>query len=273
VLEVPGGGVPEAAAAVRDGVGGRPLVALGGGRVVDAAKAIAGADGVRVAAVATTLSGAELTPFHRMPVGVDTFSFVRPSVVIADPALMASQPMPELAASAMNALAHAVEALYTPLANPVAEMAALRSATLIAQGLDVKGPDRPALALGALLAGYAVGQTGFAVHHAVCQTIVRVCGTPHSQTNAVMLPHFVAFMEPRAPDAIRQLGEAVGGRPAERVAGLARQSEVTRLGELGVTDADLPRIIEAVAQRGDIAANTPAAPSAEELRAVVARAI
>ena len=34
----------------------------------------------------------------------------------------------------MNALAHAMEALYTPIANPVAELAALRAATLIAAG-------------------------------------------------------------------------------------------------------------------------------------------
>jgi maleylacetate reductase len=193
--------------------------------------------------------------------------------VIADPGLMASQPMPELAASAMNALAHAVEALYTPLANPVAEMAALRAAELIAEGLDVKGPVRPALAQGALLAGYAVGQTGFAVHHAVCQTIVRVCGTPHSQTNSVMLRHFVRFMEPRAPHAIQQLGEALGGHARERVAGLSSQSGVTRLSELGVTEADLPRIMQGVAQRGDIAANTPGAPTEEELRAAIERAI
>ena len=74
---------------------------------------------------------------------------MRPALVIADPALMASQPMPDLAASAMNALAHAIEALYTPLANPVAEMAALRAAELIAEGLEPEEPDRTALALGA----------------------------------------------------------------------------------------------------------------------------
>ena len=53
---------------------------------------------------------------------------MRPALVVADPGLMASQPGPSLAASAMNALAHALEALYTPMANPVAEMAALRAA-------------------------------------------------------------------------------------------------------------------------------------------------
>jgi alcohol dehydrogenase class IV len=269
VLDVPAGGVPEAAAAVRGGVEGRPIVALGGGRVVDAAKAIAGADHLSVAAMPTTLSGAELTPFHRMPAGVTEFRLVRPSLVIADPALMASQPLPDLAASAMNALAHAVEALYTPLANPVAEMAALRAAEMIAEGLEPEAPDRTALALGAVLAGYAVGQTGFAVHHAVCQTIVRVCGTPHSQTNSVMLPHFVSFMEPRAPREIGLLGHALGRDVAE----LAARAGVTNLGELGVVEADLPRIMDGVAQRGDIAANTPGAPSDNEIRAVIERAL
>jgi maleylacetate reductase len=269
VLDVPAGGVPEAAAAVRDGVGGRPVVALGGGRVVDSAKAIGGADGLAVAAVPTTLSGAELTPFHRMPAGATEFRLVRPALVIADPALMASQPMPDLAASAMNALAHAVEALYTPLANPVAEMAALRAAELIAAGLESEDPGRTALALGAVLAGYAVGSTGFAVHHAVCQTIVRVAGTPHAQTNSVMLPHFVRFMEPRAPRKIGLLREALG----RDVSALAARAGVSRLGELGVTEADLPRIMDGVAQRGDIAANTPGAPSDDEVREVLERAL
>lgn len=57
VLHVPAGPVPEAAAAIRDGIEGRPLVALGGGRVVDAAKAIAATDGLSVAAIPTTLAG------------------------------------------------------------------------------------------------------------------------------------------------------------------------------------------------------------------------
>ena len=135
VIAVPSGPVAQASAAARSSVGGRPVVALGGGRVIDSAKAIGAADGVPVAAVPTTLSGAELTGFHRLPEGVEGRRLVRPSLVIADPGLMASAQMPLLAATALNALAHAVEALYTPLANPVASMAALRGANLIASGL------------------------------------------------------------------------------------------------------------------------------------------
>lgn len=246
VLEVPVGSVPDAAAAVRGKVLRRPLVALGGGRVIDAAKAIAAADGLLCAAIPTTLSGAEVTPFHRLPTGVEGASLVRPSLVIGTPELMASQPMPQLAATAMNALGHAVEALYARFANPVAEGTALRSAALVAEALGEDLPRREALALGGLLAGWAVGSTGFAVHHVVSQTIVRVAGTPHAETNAVMLPHVVALMADRAPAEIGQLAEALDadhpGAAADRIAALGRRAGVTRLSQLSVTEDLLGRI-------------------------------
>src|SRR5688572_7947734 len=66
---VPSGPVPETAAAVLDGagddVGSAKLVAFGGGRVIDSAKAIAAVRGGEVAAIPTTLSGAEMTAIHR----------------------------------------------------------------------------------------------------------------------------------------------------------------------------------------------------------------
>ena len=277
VAHVPDGPVPDAAAAVRERVNDRALVALGGGRVIDAAKAIAGADGLRCAAIPTTLSGAEMTPFHRMPAEVDEYRLVRPALVLAAPGLMASQPMPQLAASAMNALAHAVEALYTPRSNPVARMSALRAAELIAAGLADDEPDQPSLALGGLLAGYASGQAGFAIHHAVCQTIVRLCGSPHAQTNAIMLPHFVRIMELRAREQIEQLGVALGtdhrrGAAAEAVERLARRAEAGRLSYYGVDSEALKEIVAAVSSRPELQ-NTPNPPSEGELLGVLERAL
>ena len=186
---------------------------------------------------------------------------MRPQLVLAAPGLMASQSMPDLAASAMNALAHAVEALYTPMSNPVAEMAALRAAELIAEGFAEDVPVRPPLALGALLAGYASGVAGFAIHHAVCQTIVRMCGTPHAQTNAIMLPHFVRIMELRAREEIERLGAALGtdnrrGAAAEAVELLARRAEAGRLSYYGVDREALPAIAAEV-QRASGAAEHP----------------
>jgi maleylacetate reductase len=240
------------------------LLALGGGRVIDTAKAIAGAVGGRCGAIPTTLSGAEMTPFHRTPAGVEGASLVRPALVLADPELMASAPPGQLAASAMNALAHAMEALYTPFANPVASMAALRGAALLA------GPeqDREALALGALLAGYASGSTGIAVHHALCQTVVRTAGTPHAETNAVMLPHSARLMEGRAPEAVRAFREAVGA-PLED---LTARSGHTRLGTLGVDARQLSEMADAVAQHPYLA-NTPAPPGRDELLATLRAAL
>jgi maleylacetate reductase len=244
-------------------------VALGGGRVIDTAKAIGGVTGLPVAAIPTTLSGAELTPFHRTPAGVEGAHMVRPSLVVADPLLMASQPATELAASAMNALAHGMEALYTPLANPIAERAALRGAELIAN-------DDPAL--GALLCGWASGMTGFAVHHATCQLLVRTAGSPHAQTNAVMLPHFAGMMAGRAPGVMGELAGALGdpdGDPeaaAGRAAKLSARSGHTRLSTLGVEERHLPPVAAAVMQHPALG-NTPDAPDEEELLALLRDAL
>ena len=266
VAHVPSGPVPEAAASVREDVRGVPLVALGGGRVIDAAKAIAGADGGTVAAVPTTLSGAPMTQFHRMPAGVDQFNLVRPSLVVAEPALMASQPMPDLAASAMNALAHAVESLYGRMRSPVTSMAARRAIELFESGLGEPEPRRADLALASILAGYAVGCAGFAVHHAICQTTVRVLRTPHAQTNAVMLPHSAAFVAQRDPGALQGVDPATLAR-------LAARAGVTTLGELGVAEDQLDQVVEAVLLHPAIG-NTPGGPpTSKELRRLLATAL
>jgi maleylacetate reductase len=264
VVHVPPGRVDEVSAALLAEHSFSPdplLVAHGGGRVIDTAKAIAGAIGGRCAATPTTLSGAEMTGFHRTPAGVEGARLVRPALVLADPDLMASAPMPGLAASAMNALAHALEALYTPLANPVTTMAALRAAALLASGISADPPDRSDLALGAILAGYASGSTGIAVHHAVCQTLVRETGTPHAETNAVMLPHSAAFMTPRAPAALADFTAALGDHS---LIALAALSGHTRLASLGVTEQQLPGVARTVTAH-PLIANTPQPPSTAEL--------
>jgi maleylacetate reductase len=261
VIHVPAGLVDELSAELLPQAGDAPLVALGGGRVIDTAKAIGGVTGVRVAAIPTTLSGAELTPFHRLPSGVDGARMVRPSLVVADPDLMASQEGPELWASAMNALAHGMEALYTPMANPVAERAALRGAEEIAA---------EELALGAFLCGWASGVAGFAVHHATCQLLVRIAGSPHAQTNAVMLPHFAGMMAGRVPGVMGELAHALGDPDADasaaagRAAKLSSRSGHTRLATLGVEEEHLPRVAAAVMEHPALH-NTPEPPDEAEL--------
>jgi maleylacetate reductase len=265
-VDVPSGKVDEISAQLLDTHNFDPdvlLVARGGGRVIDTTKAIAGAIGARCAAIPTTLSGAEMTGFHRTPAGVEGARLVRPALVVADPKLMASAPPAQLAASAMNALAHAMEALYTPLANPVTSMAALRAAELLSGDLG----DRSEVALGALLAGYASGSTGIAVHHAVCQMIVRLAGTPHAETNAVMLPHSARMMAERVK--LDQFFEAL--QPAT-LSELAARCGHTRLSSLGVSEQQLPRVVEEVAVHPYLA-NTPDPPGPDELLALLRGAL
>lgn len=279
VLHAPAGPVPDSAATVRSGVEGRGVVAFGGGRVVDVAKAVAGADGLTCAAIPTTLAGSPMTPFHRMPKGAAGGRLVRPSLVAWDPELHATLPRGQLVATALNALAHAFESLYTALANPVAELAALRAAELLGRELPREEPDLEAVGLGALLGGYAVGATGFAVHHALCQTTVRTAGLPHAETNAVVLPHSVAFMAGRAPGPVGRFAKALGdpnGDPGEafaRVARLTAETGVGGLADLGLDHDAIPRLAAATTQHPALA-NTPGgSPSQADIAAVLRAAL
>ncbi len=276
---VPPGQVPQTAAellAPLEEAGGSRLVAFGGGRVIDTAKAVAAVSGAEVAAIPTTLSGAEMTGIHRLPAGAEdrVARLVRPVLVIADPAAMTGHAEPRLRASAINALAHAADSLYTPFANPVSRMTALRAAELIAGALDEarEGRDRGALALGAILAGYAIDSAMFAIHHVVCQSLVRICGSPHAETNAAILPRAMAFMAPRAPRQIDALAEALG---TERDGIEARILELgggpEGLGAAGAEREHLEEALEAILARPELAF-TPGAPGREELRALVERA-
>jgi alcohol dehydrogenase class IV len=244
------------------------LVALGGGRVIDVAKALAAALGgeARAMAVPTTLSGAEMTRGHRHAAGVDPATpRVRPAVVVTDPALAASQPVAELAASALNALGHAAEAPLTPRANPVATLAALDGARRLAVAFRREEPDRDELALGALLAGYSIDSAGYGLHHVLAQTLVRVAGIGHGPANAVMLPHSLGALAWRFPRQHAALAEALGGEPVEAAARLCARTGATTLAELGVREERLPACADAAAARDELAQTPPRADRAELL--------
>jgi alcohol dehydrogenase class IV len=269
---VPPGPVNEVAARLIGGVGGGDLVALGGGRVIDAAKAIAAVRGARVAALPATLSGAEMTRIHRLPEGEQAANgLVRPEVVLADPPVMVSLPERPLRASAMNALAHGADSLYVPLSNPVATMAALRGAALLARALDHDRAERDQaqLALGSILCAYALDSALFGLHHVVCQTLVRTLRIPHAETNATMLPRTMDALRPRASRAMTALGRALGTRQAD----LADRLEELgggprRLSELEADPDRLEEAVKGVLARPELE-RTPDPPDAAELRALI----
>lgn len=269
----PASAVPEAAAGLLDSARGEVLVALGGGRTIDTAKAIASVTGARVAAIPTTMSGAEMTGIHRLPAGAEdrVRSLVRPELVIADPRAMTSAPEPELRASSMNALAHGADSLYTPFANPVSRITALRGAELIAASLDEDpaARSRDGLALGSILCGYAIDSGSFSLHHVVCQTLVRICGGTHAGVNAAILPRAMSFMAQRAPDDLEPLATAIGTDPASMEARLLELGgNPPGLGAQGADRTKLPDAVDAMLLRPELAF-TPQPPTRGDLEALI----
>jgi alcohol dehydrogenase class IV len=253
VHHVASGLVDELSAALLDEVPDRPLlVALGGGRVIDTAKAIAGGRGgrPRVGAIPTTLSAAEMTRVHRLPAGVEGAVGVRPAIVINDPALCASQPEEQLAASAANSLGHAVEAPLTTLASPVPSLAAGDAVVRIGAAYRGGSIDRDALALAALLAGYAIDANWYGLHHVMSQTLVRVGGAEHGAANAAMLPHTSGALQSRGD---------VPAEARELARDLAARAGASRVRDIGVERDALERCADAAAQRPELDLTPPRA--------------
>ncbi len=265
------GGVPEVSAAIVDDIGSERLVAFGGGRVIDSAKGVAAVLGGEVAAIPTTLSGAPMTAIHRLPEGRDAVAGVRPQLVIAYTDAMTSAPEPQLRATAMNALAHGSDSLFTPLADEDSRAVGLRGAELIARGLD-QSPgrrDRSALALGALLCGIAVDRAGIALHHVLGQTAVRVLGIPHAETYAALLPHTMEALRQRAPQQGEALAEALGTDAEglrERIAELAGHR---RLGELGADRGRIGEVLDVAMARPELEHMTPGEVTRADLAAIL----
>ena len=250
------------------------IVALGGGRVVDVAKALAGTrDGVRAAAIPTTLSAAEMTRIHRKPAGHEaTARNVRAAIVINDPDLSASQPVSELAASSANALAHAVEAPVTIYASTVPTLAAREAIRLIDVAWLVEGEDpsyvgREQLAHAALLSGYGIDAARYGLSHVLSQTLGARSAAP---ATARPTPRSSPSPSPRwsaaTPAASTLTARSASWRDASPAAPGA-----DGIRRLGVPEDRLDACADAAAQRPDLAFTPPAA-DRDELRALYAEA-
>jgi alcohol dehydrogenase class IV len=270
---VPSGQVPETSAALLGAVEPGPLVAFGGGRVLDTAKALGAVHGQPVAAIPTTMSSAEMTAIHRLPAGAEdrVAATIRPRLVLADPEAMTSLPEAALRAGSMNALAHGADSLCAPGSNPVSEMTALRGAAQIASALDQDRGSRvrAGLALGSLLCGYAIDSAGLGLHHVICQTLVRVTGSSHAETNAAILPRAATYLAAHEPEAMEPLAVAVGSdlRGLEsRLLGLG--GDPAGLAAAGADRNLLSDALDAMLKRPELA-HVPGSPTRADLAAVV----
>jgi maleylacetate reductase len=257
------------------------VVAVGGGSAIGVAKAMALAVGLPVVAVPTTYSGSEMTEIWGITEGgvkrTGRDARVAPRIVLYDPALTLSLPPGVSAASGMNAIAHAVEALYAPDANPRSTLLAEEAIRALARALPaiVGRPDdldaRAEALRGAHCAGSALGMTSMGLHHTLCHTLGGAFGLPHALTHAIVLPHVVRFNAPAAVDAARRVADALGTTDAaEGLVALNRSLGLTAsLRDLGLTAADLDSAADRMAGR---TFPNPRAVTREGVRAVLAAA-
>ena len=194
------------------------LVCIGGGSSTGLAKAIALTSGRPILAVPTTYAGSEMTPIYGLTgrhKQTGRSLDVVPKVVVYDPALTVGLPAGVTGPSGFNALAHCVEALYGPGANPVTSLMALEGIGAIGRSLAAAVADgsnlvaRTDLLYGAWLAGVALGATGTALHHKVCHALGGTYDLVHGDVNAVMLPHAVAYNTPGAREEMGRVASAL----------------------------------------------------------------
>ncbi len=238
-------------------LGADGCVAVGGGSAIGLGKAIALEHELPIIAVPTTYAGSEMTPVWGLTEGGQKRTGrdlrVLPRSVLYDPEMTLSLPAQMSATSAMNAIAHAVEGLYAPDATPIVSLMAEEGARalagalprVVADGSDIEA--RAEAQYGAWLCGAVLAATTMSLHHKLCHTLGGTLDLPHAPTHTVVLPHALAFNQPAAPQAVAALSRALGGAsdPARELWELAGRLDAPRsLAELGMAEADIPRIAE-----------------------------
>ncbi|MFF4211959.1 maleylacetate reductase [Streptomyces sp. NPDC001796] len=244
--EIADRGVEAARAAGADG-----CVAVGGGSAIGLGKAIALRTGLPLIAVPSTYSGSEMTPVWGLTehgakrTGRDPQ--VQPRSVVYDPELTLSLPVPLTVTSGINALAHAVEALYAPDTSPLVQLMAEDGTRAMAEALPLLAADpgdleaRSRALYGAWLCGACLGSTTMGLHHKLCHVLGGTFGLPHAETHTVVLPHVLAHNAPAAPEAVTALRRALGAEDVARALWElgGRLGAPRSLAELGLAEPDV----------------------------------
>jgi len=258
------------------------VLSIGGGSTTGTAKAVALHTSLPILAVPTTYAGSEMTPIWGVTTGGHKTTgrdpAVLPRTVLYDPDLTASLPLSLTVSSAMNAMAHCVEALYAPGANPVTTLVAVEGIRVLAAGLVPITADqhdtaaRRDLLYGAYLAGSAFAVAGSGLHHKICHVLGGAFDLPHAETHTVVLPHVTAFNEPAVSD-MRRAAQALGSDTV--AAGLVRLNAAvdapTSLLDIGMPPEGLDTAIGMVMEK-DLSDN-PRPLTSRDVRSILSAAM
>ncbi|MFC4464592.1 maleylacetate reductase [Streptomyces xiangluensis] len=234
------------------------LVSVGGGSATGLAKAVAVTAGLPVIAVPTTYAGSEATDVWGLTrgttktTGVDAKAL--PRAIVYDASLLRTLPVERSVASGLTALAHCVDAMWGPHADPIDRVLTGEAMRGLQQGLPavkadpggVKGHEQSLY--GAYLAAVAFASAGSGLHHKICHVLGGMFHLPHAQTHAVVLPHVLALNTAHAPEAERRIAAAFASPNAtEGLAALrARLDAPTALRDYGTPEDGITKAVDAI---------------------------
>jgi maleylacetate reductase len=259
VMHTPVEVTERALAAMRE-LGGDGVVALGGGSTIGLGKALAARTGVVQLAIPTTYAGSEMTSvLGETANGVKRTRKspdILPEAVIYDVELTLDLPPAFSGTSGINAIAHAVEALYAQERNPVTSLMAdegiaalARALPAIADAPRALGPRGDAL-YGAWLCATCLGAVGMALHHKLCHVLGGSFGLPHAETHTAVLPHAAAYNASAVPEMMARVARSLrapDGDAALELHTLAGRVGARRgLAELGMPERGLDRVVDLV---------------------------
>ena len=247
--------VTERALALFDAAGADCVLAIGGGSTIGLGKAIAWRNDAPQLVVATTYAGSEVTDILGQTEGGTKTTVrdpkIRPEVVIYDPELTLELPVAMSVSSGLNAMAHALEALYAPDANPVTSLMAveglraLRSALPIIVDAPKDAGARSSALYGSWLCGVVLGSVAMSLHHKLCHTLGGGFDLPHAETHAILLPHTVAYNAAAARAKLEPAAALFGGDLGGGLHDFASSiGAPLALRDLGLSEDDLPRVAE-----------------------------
>ncbi|RAL04925.1 maleylacetate reductase [Aspergillus ibericus CBS 121593] len=231
------------------------VISIGGGSTIGLGKAISIRTGLPHICIPTTYAGSEMTPI--LGETADGLKKTRsdpkilPGTVIYDVDLTMSLPVAMSATSGVNAIAHAVEALYARNTNPIINLLALEGTKALATSLPELITDptsqsaRSSAQYGAWLCGTCLGSVGMSIHHKLCHTLGGSFNLPHAETHTAVLPHALSYNAPRIPEAMKKLAEVLPESNGDAIHGLnvlLGKLQVKRgLREFGMKEEDIDK--------------------------------
>ena len=186
-----------------------------------------------------------------------------PTVSILDPDLTTGLPPFLTAATGMDALSHAVEAMHALQRQPISDALALHAIRMLKEAIPrcietpSDGPARGRQLLASCLAGAAFSNAQVGLSHAMAHTVGARFDLHHGLANAIFLPHVIRFNAPACGDVYREVAEAFGlgttgsdASVAKRLASAVQDFSrglglAGALKSLGVPQEALPELAEA----------------------------